>query len=161
MNNDFSNLLELRSLDFTSNPIDSIPQNLVSYFLKACCDGDTSLLDFSNFKTTSISNKLVNKGVSVILLRHNELKKLPENLEKFGKITELDLFSNNLTTLPDYIGEFQKLERLSLLKNNFSEIPDCIYKLKNLKELSLKENPLSKSELKKIKKALPLCEIKY
>ena len=57
-----------------------------------------------------IANNLLRKGVSVIFLSHNELNKLPENLEKFSELTELMANHSDFKSaiIPD-INELKKI----------------------------------------------------
>ncbi len=85
-----------------------------------------------------------------------KINSVPVAIGKLKNLKTLYLTDQNLSTLPKEIAQLTKLEELSLAGNQFKTLPSCVYelvKLKKLKELILFDNPLTKEEIKKIKKS--------
>lgn len=82
-------------------------------------------------------------NIKKLILHHNNLSKLPENITKFSNTRILDISNNGLTVLPDLF----KYLPLSVLvaKNNTlvnNSLPKKFCKCPSLKELNLSGNHL-------------------
>ncbi|CAF0887275.1 unnamed protein product [Adineta steineri] len=76
-----------------------------------------------------------------LVMRNNELKYLPAEINNLINLVYLDLSNNRLKTLPSQIGDLIHLKRLYLESNYLKNLPYELGKL-NLEELSLNNNPL-------------------
>lgn len=115
-------------------------------------------LEFNNLSALPGSiGKLQN--LKIFYLSENQLAVLPDSIGQLKNLKKLCLSGNQLTALPESIGQLQKLERLHLSYNKLTALPDSIGQLKKLERLYLKRNPISESELDRINKLLPNCNI--
>lgn len=89
-----------------------------------------------------------------------KLNTLPEEITELADLTHLVLRGNNLKTLPASIGKMVNLKKLILVNNQLKTLPDEIGNLTNLKTLNLKGNNVSDSEVARIQKLIPNCDIK-
>lgn len=82
-------------------------------------------------------------GIEKIILHHNQLSRLPENLTKFSNTRILDISNNGLTLLPD-IFKFLPLSVLIAKNNELSNnsLPKTLSQCSTLKELNLSGNHL-------------------
>ncbi|KAK9712178.1 BspA type Leucine rich repeat region (6 copies) [Popillia japonica] len=85
------------------------------------------------------------KEIETILLSHNDLKILPQNLNRFVNLKALDISSNILDVLPDIFHYCPSLSVLLAKNNNFNNesLPKCFTNCSNLRELNLSGNQLS------------------
>jgi Leucine-rich repeat (LRR) protein len=119
-------------------------------------------LNLSQNEISSIPKEItLLKELSYLNLSQNKLKSLPMEIGKLELLNELLLDNNQLIVLPDEISNLKSLETLSLKNNQLTTLPKSFKKLKNLRKLELKGNEIPESELKKLKKRLPRCEITY
>jgi hypothetical protein len=87
---------------------------------------------------------------------------IPRTSAKLTKLTRLYLNNNQLTSLPPEIGKLTNLTELYLNNNQLTSLPPEIGKLTNLKDLTLWRNQLlPTSEIDKVKRLLPNCEVDY
>jgi len=82
------------------------------------------------------------KVVTKIDLSRRDIKELPEILQNFTSLEELDLDSNELELLPDWIVDLKKIKRLSIRENKLKTFPVEIEKLLMLEHLYLDNNNL-------------------
>ncbi|KAK9870049.1 hypothetical protein WA026_006144 [Henosepilachna vigintioctopunctata] len=82
--------------------------------------------------------------IESIMLRHNRLSSIPENVSRFSNLKTLDLSNNMLKTLPDIL-QFCPLVTL-IVKHNFltnDSLPKSFARKNTLKELNLSGNQLT------------------
>eukprot|EP00397_Hematodinium_sp_SG-2012_P005045 GEMP01005062.1.p1 GENE.GEMP01005062.1~~GEMP01005062.1.p1 ORF type:complete len:1011 (+),score=218.59 GEMP01005062.1:53-3085(+) len=85
--------------------------------------------------------------LEVLILSHNFLHYLPDNLGSLTALKKLFLSFNALTSLPDSIGECARLQKLRAVQNNIREMPATLLKLwqrrgGKLEELLIDRNPI-------------------
>ena len=73
------------------------------------------------------------KNLKKLMLRGNELYRIPASIGKLINLELLDLRHNNLIKLPESIGNLINLKNLMLDGNKISELPASIGKLTNLR----------------------------
>jgi hypothetical protein len=106
---------------------------------------DINFRSDSDFKLLNFPKPLLNLTMIERLdLSFNRLDKLPINISRLEKLTELNLENNyRIESLPDSIGELKLLRSLDLTMNRLRRLPENIGKLKSLKELRLDNNKLT------------------
>ena len=65
--------------------------------------------------------------LQVLLVSHNRLVSLPEEINQLSQLIELDASCNQLSHLPIQLGDLQHLEALNLRKNFLVELPRGIF----------------------------------
>jgi len=83
------------------------------------------------------------KGVCIVNLGGQKLKKLPQEIFQLTNLKELYLGRNNIKNLPPEIGGFHQLRTLTLGRNRLKTLPPEIGDLKNLQILKLGRNRIS------------------
>jgi Leucine-rich repeat (LRR) protein/energy-coupling factor transporter ATP-binding protein EcfA2 len=118
------------------------------------------ILDLSNNQLTSLPQEIGSFEYLYYLdLSNNQLTSLPNEIGELLYLSTLNLSGNQLTNFPKEIGEFVYLYSLDLSGNQLTSLPDEIGKLQYLYSLNLTGNNISKTEIEKIRRLLPNCEI--
>jgi Leucine-rich repeat (LRR) protein/energy-coupling factor transporter ATP-binding protein EcfA2 len=118
------------------------------------------ILDLSNNQLTSLLQEIGSFEYLYYLdLSNNQLTSLPNEIGELLYLSTLNLSGNQLTNFPKEIGEFVYLYSLDLSGNQLTSLPDEIGKLQYLYSLNLTGNNISKTEIEKIRRLLPNCEI--
>jgi len=122
-----------------------------------------TVLELQSLKIKALSTNIKYlKGLQYLVLYNNELTSLPREIGQLQSLTNLYLSRNKLQTLPKEIGKLKNLTYLNLGMNRIKTLPTELKNLKNLKELDLRGNhSLPKSQIQKLRKALPYCTIKH
>ena len=96
----------------------------------------------TEFKSIESALEAHNEGeaVTVLNLKKQKLKTIPNEIQVFTELIELRLDKNKIENLPNWLSELTHLEILSIEKNKLEEIPSVILDLENLKELYLGDN---------------------
>ena len=87
------------------------------------------------------------------------LKKIPENIVLFPKLTILGLYGNKISVLPATLLKLTNLKVLQLDYNPVLTIQPLKELVKNLEELSIKKTEIPQSEVADIKQMFPNCKI--
>ncbi len=87
------------------------------------------------------------------------LKKIPENIVLFPKLTILGLYGNKISGLPATLLKLTNLKVLQLDYNPVLTIQPLIELVKNLEELSIKKTEIPQSEVENLKQMFPNCKI--
>lgn len=78
-----------------------------------------------------------------LILKHHQLRSLPENFDRLSSLSVLDLSFNRLEAVPDVLCQLRQLQQLCLQHNKITAIPQCLgEQLGNLKILYLQHNNL-------------------
>ncbi|KAM4642253.1 leucine-rich repeat-containing protein 40 [Discoglossus pictus] len=126
----------LKQLDCTSNLLETIPAQLA---------GMDSLeqLYLKQNRLTFLPELPCCKQLKELHVGNNQINTLgPEHLKHLSAISVLELRDNKLKSLPDEITLLQGLERLDLTNNDIGSLPSTLGNLANLKSLQLEGNPL-------------------
>lgn len=99
-------------------------------------------------------------GLDTLVLTLGLFEKFPAEISKLKKLRYLDLSDSYMTSI-DNLTTLKNLNRLLLYGCRLSKLPDSIGNLTNLKFIGLVGNNLDSFEIKRIKKALPNCEVHY
>jgi hypothetical protein len=86
--------------------------------------------------------------------------KFPDEISKLEKLRYLNLTDSYMSNI-DNLTSLKNLNHLLLYGCGLSKLPDNIGHLTNLKFIGLVGNNLDTSEIRRIKKALPNCEVYY
>ena len=97
---------------------------------------------------------------SLVLTIHG-IQVLPKEIRYLNKLTLLDLTDNSALRNIDEITQLSNLQNLVLYGCGLSSLPRKMGRLKNLRYLGLNGNPLPESEIRRVKKVLPDCEISF
>ena len=89
-----------------------------------------------------------------------KIKTIPNTIGQLTSLTELYL-GNALTELPENITLLENLITLNVRDNKLTTLPTNMEKLKKLKNLYIYSTLIPKSELEKLKKKMPNCNIAY
>ncbi len=111
----FSNLLNLKTLHFTSNLLTTIPENI--------------------YRLTDLSE---------LILLNNKIKTLPEKIGLLCSLSKLELANNKLESLPWTFAALSKLDRIDLESNLLKVLPENFESLFNCRALNLNNNILQR-----------------
>lgn len=104
-------------------------------------------------------DKLMN--LEVLELRVNSIQSVPKEIMNLKNLKILDLTDNPGLINIDNVVWLENLEDLVLFGCDLHKLPPDIGRLKKLKYLGLTGNNIDSAELKRIRKALPTCDIKF
>ena len=101
------------------------------------------------------------KELETLTLNVNAIKTLPIEIRELHNLKSLDLTDNQGISDIENIVYLTNLEELALYGCNLEKLPVEIGKLKKLKHLGISGNNFEETEIERIKKALPNCEITF
>ncbi|MEE6494810.1 hypothetical protein FKM82_001872 [Ascaphus truei] len=133
---EISQMKSLKQLDCTSNLLESVPAELA---------GMESLeqLYLRQNKLRYLPELPCCKLLKELHVGNNQIDTLgPQHLKHLSSISVLELRDNKLKSLPDEIALLQGLERLDLTNNDIGSLPSALGNIPNLKSLQLEGNPL-------------------
>ncbi|XP_069794539.1 leucine-rich repeat-containing protein 40 isoform X2 [Narcine bancroftii] len=133
---DISKMKSLKFLDATHNELECVPPELA---------GMVSLeqLYLKHNKLRNLPEFPSCKYLKELHVGNNQIEYLgPEHLKPLSAISILELRDNKLKSLPDEVLLLQSLERLDLSNNNISSLPYKLGNLPKLKSLLVEGNPL-------------------
>eukprot|EP00076_Gallus_gallus_P024370 XP_015146538.1 leucine-rich repeat-containing protein 40 isoform X1 [Gallus gallus] len=133
---DISAMKSLRQLDCTKNYLESVPSELASM-------ASLEQLYLRKNKLRSLPELPSCKLLKELHAGENQIEILnAENLKHLNSLSVLELRDNKIKSVPDEITLLQKLERLDLANNDISRLPYALGNLSQLKFLALEGNPL-------------------
>jgi len=100
-------------------------------------------------------------NLEVLILNNNNLKKLPEQIDKLRKIETLSIAANQLETLPEMIISLRQLKNLDISKNKFVQFPVELFSINTLEKLWLGKNVFNEFPSKDIVEQLPSLKYLY
>ncbi|XP_053324764.1 leucine-rich repeat-containing protein 40 [Spea bombifrons] len=128
-------LKNVKQLDCTSNLLESVPSSL----------GGMDSLEQLYLRQNKLTDlpELSCKLLKELHVGNNQINTLgPQHLKHLCSISVLELRDNKLKSLPEEITLLQGLERLDLTNNDLGGLPNALGNLPNLKSLQLDGNPL-------------------
>lgn len=148
-------LLELRKEIIGSEQIDANGNIISLNFSKNFFDNKLLIEEILQHLEEIFCKKDIYNTVRKIILRNNNLNKLPRSIIRFTNLKSIDLNNNRFTTIPSEIYSFKKLKKLSIKNNFITHISGQIGRLKRLEEINLSKNKIrclhpSLSKLKNI-----------
>lgn len=131
----FSNMENLKTLNVSSNKIESI-----SAEIGRCVKLES--LDLSDNLLKNVPNTLAQlKNLKKISLNNNQFTIIPKELGDLTQLDFVDLSFNNIDKIEDYIENFKCIE-LNLNENKIRSISDKIAGCSRLKVIRLEKNCL-------------------
>ncbi|XP_076636032.1 leucine-rich-repeats and calponin homology domain protein isoform X3 [Colletes latitarsis] len=122
-------------------------------------------LDLSRNQLTSLPREICRLPLQTLLVAHNRLASLPDELGRMSALAELDAGCNEITSLPPRMGDLARLRSLDLRSNvlvhlpieltylrlvkldisgnRISVLPNEMRKMKSLVDFRLSDNPLT------------------
>jgi len=85
-------------------------------------------------------------------LMRNQIKELPDSIEKMQSLVDLWLYNNNISQLPNAICKLSSLKRLWIDRNSITVLPEQFGKLTSLEQLYASDNLL-----RTVPESLTLC----
>ncbi|KRY57589.1 Leucine-rich repeat protein soc-2 [Trichinella britovi] len=83
------------------------------------------------------------QNLEILIMSNNYIKRLPSSIGNLKKLRELDLEENELESLPNEIGFLLNLTKLLVQSNKLTSLPRTIGNLVSLKDLRAGENNLT------------------
>uniref|UniRef100_A0A4W3GUE2 Leucine-rich repeat-containing protein 40 n=1 Tax=Callorhinchus milii TaxID=7868 RepID=A0A4W3GUE2_CALMI len=131
-----SNSEGLKLLDLTRNQLESVPPELAKMV-------SLEQLYLRHNKLRGLPELPSCQFLKELHVGNNQIEYLgPEHLKNLSAISVIELRDNKLKSLPDEILLLQGLERLDLTNNDISSLPYALGNLPKLKSLLLEGNPL-------------------
>ncbi|XP_066453869.1 leucine-rich repeat-containing protein 40 [Eleutherodactylus coqui] len=133
---EISCLKSLRQLDCASNMLEDVPTSLAGMdCLEQLYLGQNKLTYLPEFPNC--------KHLKELHVGNNQIHTLnPQHLSHLSSLSILELRDNKLKSLPEEIALLKGLERLDLSNNDLGGLPNSLPNLPNLKSLQLEGNPL-------------------
>ncbi|NXQ82342.1 LRC40 protein, partial [Nyctibius grandis] len=133
---DISAMKSLKQLDCTKNYLETVPSQLATM-------ASLEQLYLRKNKLRSLPEFPSCKLLKELHAGENQIEILnAENLKHLNSLSVLELRDNKIKSVPDEITLLQKLERLDLTNNDISRLPYALGNLPQLKFLALEGNPL-------------------
>ncbi|NXS49267.1 LRC40 protein, partial [Balaeniceps rex] len=133
---DISAMKSLRQLDCTKNYLETVPSKLATM-------ASLEQLYLRKNKLRSLPEFPSCKLLKELHAGENQIEILnAESLKHLNSLSVLELRDNKIKSVPDEITLLQKLERLDLTNNDISRLPYTLGNLPQLKFLALEGNPL-------------------
>ncbi|XP_026831215.1 leucine-rich repeat and calponin homology domain-containing protein 3 isoform X5 [Ooceraea biroi] len=148
----------LEKLHLYHNAIRIIPETVVML-------QSLNYLDLSRNQLTSLPREICRLPLQILLVAHNRLTSLPDELGTMTALAELDAGCNEITSLPSRMGDLARLRSLDLRSNllvhlpieltylrlvkldisgnRISVLPNEMRKMKSLVDFRLSDNPLT------------------
>lgn len=144
--------VETPYLHLQNKGLSKLPQNINTLQVKEI------ILTGNNF--TEFPDEVLNMPyLEELLIGHNPVSKLPDNLESLKNLKRLSINATQIKEFPSDLSVLENLETIGLDHNEFKKVPESILTLPNLKRLKLNNNDLT--DLKFIDRRLEGLESIY
>jgi hypothetical protein len=116
--------------------LSKLPQNINTLLVKEI------ILTGNNF--TEFPAEVLNMPqLEELLIGHNPVTKLPDNLEFLKNLKRLSINATQIKEFPSDLSALESLETIGLDHNEFKKVPEPILTIPNLKRLGLNNNKLT------------------
>lgn len=131
-----STMKNLRLLDCTHNQLESVPSVLAEM-------ASLEQLYLRHNRLRVLPQLPSCRSLKELHLGNNQIEAVEaEHLQHLGSLSVLELRDNKVKSLPEEISLLQSIERLDLVNNDISSLPSSLSLLPQLKMLTLEGNPL-------------------
>lgn len=128
--------VETPYLHLQNKGLSKLPQNINTLQVKEI------ILTGNNF--TEFPVEVLNMPqLEELLIGHNPVSKLPDNLESLKNLKRLSINATQIKEFPSDLSALENLETIGLDHNEFKKVPEPILTLPNLKRLKLNNNNLT------------------
>lgn len=143
---------EIPYLDLQNRGLSKLPEKIKTLQVKEI------ILTRNNF--TEFPAEVLNMPqLEVLLIGHNPVSKLPENLDGLKNLKRLSINATLIKEFPSDLSALENLESIGIDHNQLKKVPKSILTIPNLKRLKLNNNLLT--DLKFIDKRLERLESIY
>lgn len=151
-------LRKLKILSFRENEIETISNEIKELTQLEMLD-----LSWNKLKSLPDSFCMINK-LRVLRIDNNPTILVDSLINCMGGIKslkELSIYGNNIKSINANMCHLYSLKSLNIEKNQITTLPGEIACLTNLEKMYIGGNEISDIEKKRIKTALPKCDVKY
>lgn len=128
--------VETPYLHLQNQGLSKLPQNINTLQVKEI------ILTGNNF--TEFPEEVLNMPqLEELLIDHNPVSKLPDNLESLKNLKRLSINATQIKEFPPDLSALESLETIGLDHNEFKKVPEPILTIPNLKRLGLNNNKLT------------------
>lgn len=128
--------VETPYLHLQNQGLSKLPQNINTLQVKEI------ILTGNNF--TEFPAEVLNMPqLEELLIGHNPVSKLPDNLESLKNLKRLSINATQIKEFPSDLSALESLETIGLDHNEFKKVPEPILTIPNLKRLGLNNNKLT------------------
>ncbi|MBD8489728.1 hypothetical protein IFO69_13305 [Echinicola sp. CAU 1574] len=128
--------VEIPYLNLQNEGLSKLPQNINTLQVKEIILTGNN---FTEFPTEVLSMPQLEE----LLIGHNPVSKLPDNLESFKNLKRLSINNTQIKEFPSDLSALESLETIGLDHNEFKKVPEPILTIPNLKRLGLNNNKLT------------------
>ena len=136
MKTNFAKLKEVRIYSDSSNEVQ------INEFLLKKLFSEAQQLEVLEIKEVGIASfpelSVENKTLKVLVLRLNNLSKLPENIGSLSALQTIDIY-NPITEVPASLMNLKQLENLKFEGVEFTDFPEQVFALPKLKSLIISQ----------------------
>ena len=136
MKTNFAKLKEVRIYSNSSNEVQ------INEFLLKKLFSEAQQLEVLEIKEVGIASfpelSVENKTLKVLVLRLNNLSKLPENIGSLSALQTIDIY-NPITEVPASLMNLKQLENLKFEGVEFTDFPEQVFALPKLKSLIISQ----------------------
>ena len=136
MKTNFAKLKEVRIYSNSSNEVQ------INEFLLKKLFSEAQQLEVLEIKEVGIASfpelSVENKTLKVLVLRLNNLSKLPENIGSLSALQTIDIY-NPITEVPASLMNLKQLENLKFEGAEFTDFPEQVFALPKLKSLIISQ----------------------
>ena len=136
MKTNFAKLKEVRIYSNSSNEVQ------INEFLLKKLFSEAQQLEVLEIKEVGIASfpelSVENKTLKVLVLRLNNLSKLPENIGSLSVLQTIDIY-NPITEVPASLMNLKQLENLKFEGAEFTDFPEQVFALPKLKSLIISQ----------------------
>lgn len=128
--------VETPYLHLQNKGLSKLPQNINTLQVKEIILTGNNFIEFP-------AEVLNMPQLEELLIGHNPVSKLPDNLESLKNLKRLSINATQIKEFPSDLSALESLETIGLDHNEFKKVPEPILTIPNLKRLGLNNNKLT------------------